>query len=148
MSGSFPWRQSAGEAAWLLLLASTLSLLGFWLNPRAPAWRWTKPAVEEIDLSPLEKWREAPLWIDARSTASYEQRHIPGAISLNENAWDQSLPVFLAAWQPNSKIVVYCDSLTCDASQSVALRLQRELKLNEIHVLKGGWQTWQQAHPP
>lgn len=138
-----PWRQCG-----LLLLAAVIpALLTGWLHPRRPEWSWQKPAVIQVSLDEVARWQGAVLWVDARETRAYEQRHVPGAVSLNETEWNRLLPGFLEAWQPSAHIVVYCNSEQCDASQAVALRLKRELDLPEIHVLKGGWSAWQQAHP-
>jgi len=130
----------------LLVAAGALAFLSFLLHRKAPAWSWTKPTVTEVAADELKNWTQPPLWIDARSTNSYEKQHIPGAILLNETEWEQLLAGFLAVWQPGTKVVVYCDSQTCDASQAVALRLQRELQITEIYVLKGGWTTWLKNH--
>lgn len=135
------------ESALLLLLAAVPALLTFWPHPKRPGWTWTKPGVAEVDLSEVTRWSPPVLWIDAREAAAYHHQHIPGAVLLNEGNWEELLPGFLEVWQPGAKVVVYCDSQACDASQSVALRLQRELNLSEITVLKGGWASWKNLHP-
>ena len=137
-----PSRQLTRDCILLLLLAALPALLAGWFHPKRPAWEWHKPGVAEIDVNEVTRWLPPVLWVDARTVEAYQSRHVPGAVLLNENEWEQQLPGFLEAWQPNSKIVVYCDSQACDASQAVALRLQRELKLGDVHVLKGGWAEW------
>jgi rhodanese-related sulfurtransferase len=131
----------------LLLLAALPALLAGWLHPHRPTWSWTQPAVNEVSVRTVRAWPTAPLWVDARSATAYRQQHIPGAVLCNEDAWESLLPGFLEAWQPGTKIVVYCDAASCAASQSVALRLQRELNLPDIYVLQGGWTAWQQTQP-
>ena len=130
------------ECALLLGLAAVAALLAGWLHPKSPTWSWSKPGVAEVELSDVLRWPPPVLWVDARTVEAYGNRHIPGAISLNEGDWERLLPGLIAGWQPNSKVVVYCDSQACDAAQAVALRLQHELGLGDIHVLKGGWATW------
>ena len=71
------------ECALLLLLATIPALLCLWLHPKRPELAWTKPAVTEVTLQVVAKWAQPFLWIDARPANDYEQRHIPGAISLN-----------------------------------------------------------------
>ena len=110
-------------------------------------WSWSKPSVAEVELSEVTRWSPPVLWIDARTAEAYQSRHVPGAINVNEGEWERLLPGLLEAWQPNAKIIVYCDSAACDASQAVALRLHRELKLENIHVLKGGWTSWLKNKP-
>lgn len=134
------------ESALLLMAAGVLALLSLWLNPKRPTLSWTKPGVDEVDLRQVTTGSQAVLWIDARSTEAFRAQHIPGAISLNEGSWESQVPGFLAAWSPGTKVVVYCDTQACDASQAVAQRIQRELQLPDIYVLKGGWASWQQTH--
>lgn len=140
-------RKLLSDCIALLLLAALPALLAGWLHPKRPALSWTRPGVAEVSLREIESWSGQILWVDARTEDVYRKQHVPGAISLNESGWEQQLPNFIEAWQPNLRIVVYCDSTACDASQAVALRLQRELKLTDIHVLKEGWAAWQKAHP-
>ena len=82
------------------------------------------------------------LWIDARAASAYEAAHIPGAILLNEDDWDQHFENFIQNWDGESAIIIYCDSRVCAASHSVAERLKADLGMENILVLKGGWQTW------
>lgn len=141
-SPASPLRQILRDSVLLLLLAAIPALFCGWLHPKRPAWNWSQPTVSEVELSEAMRWPAPVLWIDARTAAAYQAKHLPGAILLNESEWEQQLPGFLEAWKPGARIVVYCDSESCDASQAVALRLQRELKLTEIFVLKGGWAAW------
>ena len=74
-------------------------------------------------------------------------RHVPGAVLLNETAWTRLMPGFLESWQPGQRVVVYCNSERCGSSEEVARRLQRELNLPDVFVLKGGWAAWLEANP-
>ena len=142
-----PLRKILRDCLCLLLLATIPALLAGWFHPKRPVWSLLKPSVSEVDLSDVSRWTPPVVWVDARTLPAYQTRHVPGAILLNEGEWEQLLPGFLEVWQPNARIVVYCDSAACDASQAVALRLQRELKLSDIHVLKGGWASWLKTKP-
>ena len=139
-------RSSLREAVLLLLLAAVPALLTAWLHPRRPEWSWHKPEVAEVALETVKRW-DSVLWVDARESRAYAQAHVPGAISLNETEWERLLPDFMAAWQPGRRVVIYCNTEQCDASREVALRLRRELQVENLFVLKGGWTAWQQAHP-
>lgn len=140
-------RQLARDCVLLLLLAAVPALLAGWLHPQRPAWSWEKPGVPEVEASEVARWSPPVLWLDARTAEAYRNAHVPGAILLNEDEWEKQLPGFLQVWQPATKVIVYCDSAACGASQAVALRLQRELQLTDVHVLKGGWSAWQKAQP-
>lgn len=135
------------DFALLLLIAAVPALLSGIFHPKHPEWRWSKPSVAEVELADVDRWAQPVLWIDARATEAYQREHIPGAVLINESNWERSLPDFLVKWQPGTKIIVYCDSQACDASQVIALRLQRELNLTDVHVLKGGWATWLKNRP-
>ncbi len=137
------WR----EALLLAVLAVIPALLTAWLHPKRPAWNWSPPAVTQVELEAVTRWRTTVLWVDARTSSAYAQRHVPDAISLNEAEWERLLPGFLKAWRHGAKVVVYCDSQACNSSEEVARRLRRELNLDEVFVLKGGWAAWQQSRP-
>ena len=123
----------------LLFIAAAAAALAYAVHPHRPSYDATGPA--EINLADIPP-TESVLWIDARPPTIFAAAHIPGAISLSEDAWESSLPAFVEAWQPGRKIIVYCDSLQCRASEAVARRLVREFNATNVHVLKGGWQSW------
>ncbi|MGI8435313.1 MAG: rhodanese-like domain-containing protein [Chthoniobacterales bacterium] len=133
------------------LLRQVLLLLGLAMLPaigqavyfgdRAP---WKAPAVQkdEIELPQAQNWGERVLWVDARPDAQFAERHIPGAIPLNEDRWSELLPLMLNQWKPEQHVVVYCSSLSCAASHEVARRLREEAGLPNVSVLHGGWEAW------
>lgn len=132
------------DCAFFLLLAFVPAGLTGWLHPKKPAWSWTKPAVEQVELADVTRWSAPVLWVDAREESAYAIAHVPGAVLLNETGWERLLPGFLQAWRPGQRIVVYCNSERCNASDEVARRLKRELNPGDVFVLKGGWSAWQQ----
>ena len=133
------------------LLRQSLVILLLALFPAlvSGAWqlRWTaqEPLADgEVRIATAISWGDTVQWIDARARANYEQAHIPGALLLNEDEWNKLVPKFLDDWDPDKAIVVYCDGGTCEASHRVADRMREELKIGNIHVLKGGFPAWQQ----
>jgi len=96
----------------------------------------------EVLVATARAWGAQALFVDARHLG-FEEDHIPGAIPLTEEHWPELLPKFLDAWDPDKKVVVYCDGGGCEASKEVADRLRHELDLKEVYVLKGGWPAWQ-----
>lgn len=129
-----------------LLLAVALLpavLQAFYFRDKIP---W-QSRVAESDLVPVEvaqNWGADVIWIDARPDGDFERDHVPGAISLNEDRWNESLARFLGEqWSPEKKIVVYCSSQSCNLAEDVARRLREEAKLpNDIRILQGGWEEW------
>ena len=106
------------------------------------SWRSAILPSELATVDQAHAWGGNVIWVDARPDDEFASDHVPGAISLNEDRWNELLPEFLAAWSPGKKIVVYCSSLSCNASREVARRLRKEAQLPDVFVLEGGWEAW------
>lgn len=132
------------QASSLALLALVPAFATALLHPKRPAFT---ERIREGEIAVADAMR-APsdyLWIDARSAAHFASDHVPGALPLNEDAWDELLPAVLQAWPTGRPAIVYCDSQACEASEDVAKRL-REFGVAPVFVLKGGWQAWLSGH--
>ena len=71
---------------------------------------------------------------------------MPGAVSLNEQNFDQALFEQIATLQDLKKpVIIYCGSEKCDASRKIKEQLLQRVPLENVFILKGGWQAWQQA---
>ena len=108
------------------------------------SWQSPIPVSEMVTVAQARAWGQDTIWVDARPNEEFVSDHVPGALSLNEDRWNELLPQFLAAWSPEKKIVVYCSSQSCNASREVARRLRDEAQLKNVFVLKGGWEEWLQ----
>jgi rhodanese-related sulfurtransferase len=106
------------------------------------SWRSPIPPSELVSVNQAREWGDNAIWIDARPDNEFSRDHVLGAISLNEDRWNELLPQFLAAWSPGKKIVVYCSAQSCDLAREVAERLRKEAQLPEVFVLDGGWEAW------
>ena len=108
------------------------------------SWQLPVPASEMVTIVQARAWGENAIWIDARPDEEFARDHVPGAISLNEDRWNELLPQFLAVWSPEKKIVVYCSSQSCNASREVAHRLRNQAQppMQNVFVLDGGWEEW------
>ncbi len=108
------------------------------------SWKLPVPASEMVTVVQARAWGENAIWIDARPDEEFARDHVPGAVSLNEDRWNELLPQFLAVWSPEKKIVVYCSSQSCNASREVAHRLRNQAQppMQNVFVLKGGWEEW------
>jgi len=133
-------RQSFVLLALALLPAA---IQAFYLRDRIP-WQSRVAESDLVSVDVARGWRANALWVDSRPTDEFERDHVPGAISLNEDRWNEALSEFLAKqWSPEKKIVVYCSSQSCNLAEDVARRLREEAKLpNEIRILNGGWEAW------
>jgi rhodanese-related sulfurtransferase len=108
------------------------------------SWQSRIPASETVDLDLARSWGTNVIWVDARPDSEYQQQHIPGAILLNEDRWNELLPQFLGEWSPDKKVVVYCSTKSCNLAGDVARRLRDEVQLKQVFVLEGGWEEWLQ----
>lgn len=111
-----------------------------WQTPISPS--------EMVTVDQAKAWGPNAIWVDARPDNEFEQDHVPGATSLNEDRWNELLPLFLPQWSPDKKVVVYCSSQSCNASREVAKRLREDAQLKDndgkncVFVLEGGWEAW------
>lgn len=130
------------QAALLVTLAFLPAIVqAVYLRDRAP---WHEPAVaqDEVTLEQVNAWGASVLWVDARPDEQFEQKHVPNALSLNEDRWNEQLPQVLQTWSLDKRVVVYCSSQSCAASHEIARRLRDEAGLKNVYVLHGGWEAW------
>ena len=127
-----------------LIISSALGFLTYLIHPDAP--NWESAGEWEISVSDALASDIAVIWLDARSEHDYGLGHIPGAISLNEDNWDDNFEGFLDRWNPELRVVVYCDSAACGKSENIARDLREAYGIAESYVLKGGWDSWLRNH--
>ena len=132
------------QAVLILLVALVPAGVTAVVHPRRPPWSGETLAPGEEKLKTVLSWGSSALWLDARSRRAYEAEHVPGALLLNLEEWDSLFPRFLDQWSPDRRIVVYCDSKSCEMSHEVAARLERS-GFSSVYVLKGGWEEWKKA---
>ena len=134
---------SAVRQALLLIALAFVPAIGeaIYFRDRV-SWQSPDRSSEMVNLDQAQSWGANAIWVDARPDNEFEQGHVPGAIPLNEDRWNELLPTLLAQWSLEKKIVVYCSSQSCNASREVARRLRDESGLKEVFVLRGGWEEW------
>ena len=95
-----------------------------------------------VSLEEVGSWAGTQIiWVDARSREKYEAGHWPDAINLNPDEWDMQVPGFLEVWSPDARIVVYCDSEACGASEEIASGIREDFGHEAVYILDGGWRT-------
>lgn len=130
------------EALILVALACLPAIgQGFYLRDKV-SWESAIPASELVTVDQASAWGDGAIWVDARPDDEFAKDHVPGALSLNEDRWNELLQQFLPNWSPDKKIVVYCSAQSCNAARDVAKRLREEAQLQNVFVLKGGWEEW------
>lgn len=126
----------------LLLLAVIPAVMNAWLNPKTPSWNPMQLAEGELSFAQSSNWPIDYVLVDARSPEVYEAGHIPDAINLYAGTFDDQIIGLLEVWDPDRAVVVYCDSRQCGASEELAMRLRNDFQMEQVYVLKGGWQSW------
>jgi rhodanese-related sulfurtransferase len=133
------------------LLRQCLLIFGLALLPAAGealylrdkvSWDSPIPASEMVTVANARGWGSSAIWIDARSAEDFEKDHVPGALLLNGDRWNELLPQVLTTWSPEKRVVVYCSAVGCGSSREVARRLRQEAELKNVFVLEGGWEAW------
>jgi rhodanese-related sulfurtransferase len=121
------------------MIALIPSLISFGLH-----WKTLSVPVDlksgEVTIPMALQMNPTVLWVDARTRKEFDQGHIPNAVLLNEDEWNELLPSITQVWVPERPIVVYC-SKHCQSSEKVAQRL-RESGLSPVYFLRGGWEAW------
>jgi len=134
---------SAVRQALLLIALAFMPAIGeaIYFRNRV-SWQSAISASELVTVDQARSWGDNVIWVDARPDNEFERDHIPGAILLNEDRWNELLPQFLGQWSPEKQVVVYCSAQSCNASREVAKRLREEAQLKDVFVLGGGWEEW------
>ena len=130
----------------LLLGLAFLPAIGQAVYHRSSA-PWNEPALKEgeVRLTQARDWGDSVIWVDARPDEHFQRDHIPLAVQLNQDRWDELLPQFLEKWSPDKRVVIYCSTLSCALSHEVAMRLRKDAGIPNVYVLNGGWEAWQDA---
>jgi rhodanese-related sulfurtransferase len=138
-------RRALKQAVFLIALALVPAIGEAIYFRNKVSWQSPVPASQIVSVTQARSMGENVMWVDARSSDEFGQSHIPGAISLNEDDWNELLPQFLGQWSPDKRVIVYCSAKTCNAAGEVARRLREDAGLQDVFVLDGGWEAWQQA---
>lgn len=142
----------------LVLLASTAGLArNHFSRPPLPLlseWQGVLPeGVERIGFEEARRLHgQEALFIDARETVRYEDGHIPGALSLPAEEFEdlgkgRARQTVLYTLRAAETVVVYCDGPECQASDRLA-RLLAEEGVRNLKVYPGGWPEWEAAGLP
>jgi rhodanese-related sulfurtransferase len=124
-------------------LRSVLCLSPLTLVYTAPAVAAETVKAPEVSLEEVKKLVESKgaIFLDANSSKTYKESHIPGAVSYADNKAD------LTKVLPSDKsalIVAYCGGPKCTAWEAAAADAKK-LGYTNIKHFKGGLKVWQDA---
>lgn len=138
----------------IILLASTvLAGVSNLVHPRRIPWvqDWshqveTKAAEQEIPIislaTAMEKaTRRTAAFIDARSASEFAKGHIPGAVSIPFDSFDDHFPTILELLDAGDQLVVYCRNRECDDALLLAAELTA-MGGTDIVLYVDGFEHW------
>ncbi|HWL92202.1 MAG TPA: rhodanese-like domain-containing protein [Phycisphaerae bacterium] len=85
--------------------------------------------------------------INVLSEQDFDKSHIPDSINIPVSSPDFEEQVERHAESKSADVVVYCASITCDASKKAARRLEAAGFTN-VFTYEGGTKGWQEAGLP
>jgi len=88
------------------------------------------------------------LVIDARHTQDYRELHVPGAVNLPPESWEnlKDSPG-LAGLDHGRQIMIYCSQESCDDALKLAVKL-KALGFARVLAFTGGFRAWDEAGYP
>jgi rhodanese-related sulfurtransferase len=134
----------------IILVGSLLGLAwnawsGRGFDLRASA--FMEPGDQEVTAAEARgRLDKGALFLDARPVDFYELGHIPGALPLPENKFDEYFAKLEAQLRSSLDIIVYCSGFGCEASHMVARKLKE--KGVPAAILHEGWPAWTDAGYP
>lgn len=154
-------RQAVREAFILILTAVGIALAVYALRPDKVGDRSasvsgdvgaglaTESPFSEISIEEAVRlFRDhRAVFADARHQADFEAGHIEGAIHLYAADQDRWLSEFLAANDPATTIVTYCDGEDCNLAPALAEILFFN-GFDHVRYLKNGWTRWREGGFP
>ncbi|MFN7562822.1 MAG: rhodanese-like domain-containing protein [Prosthecobacter sp.] len=131
------------QALILVILSAAAAWGTYAWHPRAPALHLTQEPLRDDEVSMAvirEKFHKEVLWIDARPADQFAAKHMPGALNVSEQQFDEQLVQHLETLQTNTKpVVVYCSGQKCEASRKVMEKLKEMGFVKDAFIFKGGW---------
>lgn len=140
------------QALILVILSAAAAWGTYAWHPRAPSLHLTQEPLRDDEVSMAvirEKFHEEVLWIDARPADQFAAKHMPGAINVSEQQFDEQLVLHLDTLQTNTKpVVVYCSGQKCEASRKVMQKLKEMGFVKDAFIFKGGWSVLEKEITP
>jgi rhodanese-related sulfurtransferase len=137
------------ESLWLVAITVLCAVATWFWHPLAPPMFLVEsPALpDEVSMEDIRvKFDGRVQWVDARSDSAFTSGHIPGAWPLSPNSLEsRAWEYFERMQQLDVPVVVYCDSLACDASREVKDKLSGWGLRHEPLILRDGWKAWTES---
>ena len=158
-------RKTVIEAISLTVLATVLafgvnslspkgiSLVGTWYDNRdkieldePPSYDATTDTLLTMNQA-FNLWQNSGIFIDTREPDEYEEGHIPGALNLPFEQWDDYWYLVEPYLDVDSELILYCGGLDCELSLFAARELQI-IGYPNSYIFFGGYHKWVKARMP
>ncbi len=105
--------------------------------------------MKKIDAAQLKEMRanRRPLLVNVLDEAKFVREHIPASINIPGGRKDFTEEVQRRLGGKDQPVVVYCASISCQASPQAARRLD-EAGFEQVYDFEGGMEEWKQAGRP
>jgi rhodanese-related sulfurtransferase len=90
---------------------------------------------------------QSALFVDARAPEEYAEGHIPGALNIPPDDFENRVLDNIDRIEGAPAIIAYCPSIECWDAVEIAERL-REVTDRPIYVFEQGWAAWRSADYP
>ena len=106
-------------------------------------------AIQSISItSAIEKYKTVKvLFIDARASNDFYEKHIKGAINLPEAEFDELIDEFILKTDPGINIITYCDGEDCMLANELAEKLYFT-GFDHVSYIENGLSSWIEASQP
>ena len=147
------------QAIFILFCAVVLAGLVNFIRPDGIPWIGRKTAPETITAAgttlptiSLEDALEAlhsekAIFVDARNPENYNEAHIPGAINVPPDQFDENAESFMNTIPPDREVILYCDGPGCHLAETLG-QLMLEVGYENIALFFEGWEGWQEKGLP
>ena len=152
-------RRTLYETVVVLLIAVVCAAIAYAFHPGTlPLVQGKKPPQEQTGEKVLFKEmsieqarqvfsQKKAIFADARSFGAYSQGHIPGAIHLAPDAFDEWSQMMIEQYPPDQMMITYCDGPRCSLARQLAEKLTW-LGFENVYHIKDGWGQWKAASMP
>jgi rhodanese-related sulfurtransferase len=155
------FKQAAKEAVIILVAASIIGIVVYAVRPEKIPRTSVVNAPGENASSAEEKGganisideayrlytKQQAIFVDARHGVDYAAGHIKGAVNLAVAESESWLSDFLAATDPATPIITYCDGENCHLAPELAQFLFFN-GFDHVFYLENGWTRWRQKGFP
>lgn len=112
---------------------------------------WGEKGVRMMKLDEVQYYLQQPgtVLVDARSIYEYKLGHIPGALNLPVDNFDQVFRQVAPKLKPAKLVIVYCSGGSCGTSEEVAKKLMEHgLTGDRLAIFSDGLPGWMGANLP